>query len=121
MSSQSFSEQLWNGIGDAIADIREKAVEEPWFGRVVTERGDAMEWPQAQEPEPMQMQPEGMTGDILPPEHAAHEPGGWPALEQGTVLEGQAEPVQDSPRLDWPQAQDMEPQREQAQDIDLDR
>lgn len=115
----TFSEELWNGLGDAIADIRERAVEEPWFGRVVTERGDAAEWPQAQEPQ--QMEPELPAGEILPPEREAHEPGAWPRLEHGTVLEGQADPMPHSPRLEWPQEREMEPEREHAQEMDLDR
>jgi len=44
MREQSFSEQLWNGLGDAVADIREK-LEESLFGRAVTERGEAPQWP----------------------------------------------------------------------------
>jgi len=51
MSNQSFSEQLWNGLGDAITDIRQKVVEEPMWGRSLGEN-DAPSWPQAQEPEP---------------------------------------------------------------------
>jgi hypothetical protein len=35
---KSLYEEITKGIADAIVDIREKAVEEPWFGRVVTER-----------------------------------------------------------------------------------
>lgn len=31
-----FSDELWKGLGDAMSDIRHKAVEEPWFGREVT-------------------------------------------------------------------------------------
>lgn len=49
---ESIFDQLYNGIADAVADIREKVVEEPWFGRTVTEREQAPQWPQAQEPEP---------------------------------------------------------------------
>lgn len=52
--------RLWDeiakGLGNAVADIREKVVEEPWFGRVVTEReATAPQWPQAREE---QSQPE---------------------------------------------------------------
>jgi hypothetical protein len=50
MSKQSLSEQLWNGLADAVADIREKVVEEPMWGRSLTEREtQAPEWPQARE------------------------------------------------------------------------
>ncbi len=53
MRNQSLYEQLAKGLGDAIADIREKAVEEPWFGRVVNERDAAApHWPEAQETQP---------------------------------------------------------------------
>jgi hypothetical protein len=40
MAKGSFLEQLQNGLADGIADIREKLVEEPWFGRAVTERAE---------------------------------------------------------------------------------
>lgn len=44
---------LWQGLGEAIADIREKVVEEPMYGRAVTE-GPEREghWPEARDPEP---------------------------------------------------------------------
>ncbi len=53
MAERGFFEEFSRGFADAIADIREKVVEEPWFGRVVTERGgdEVPQWPQAQEPE----------------------------------------------------------------------
>jgi hypothetical protein len=47
----TFSEELWNGLGDAISDIRQKVVEEPMWGRSLGEN-DAPSWPEAQEPEP---------------------------------------------------------------------
>jgi hypothetical protein len=52
MSRQSLSDELWNGIGNAIDDIRQKVVEEPMFGRAVTDGQDTPRWPEAQEPEP---------------------------------------------------------------------
>jgi hypothetical protein len=55
--SEKFSDQLWNGLADAVADIREKVVEEPYFGRAVTEREvtqDAPQWPEAREMEPIE-------------------------------------------------------------------
>lgn len=53
MAERGFFEQLSKEFGDAIAEIREKVVEEPWFGRVVTEReSEGPHWPQAREPEP---------------------------------------------------------------------
>jgi hypothetical protein len=52
MSKQSLSEQLWQGLGDAVNDIRQKVVEEPMYGRAVTDGQESPAWPQAQEPEP---------------------------------------------------------------------
>lgn len=47
-----FSDELWSGLGDAITDIRQKVVEEPMYGRAVTDGQDSPHWPEAQEPEP---------------------------------------------------------------------
>jgi hypothetical protein len=56
LQRQSLWEQFSRGFEAAVTDIREKAVEEPWFGRVVTERNPtAPHWPQAREE---QSQPE---------------------------------------------------------------
>jgi hypothetical protein len=68
MRNQSFYDKLTKGVSDALVDIREKVVEEGWFGRVVTERdrppthpetaigfGGAVsitEWPQARDTQP---------------------------------------------------------------------
>lgn len=53
MRNQSLYDKLAKGVGDAIADIREKLVEEPWFGRVVNEHDTAApQWPQARETQP---------------------------------------------------------------------
>jgi hypothetical protein len=50
MAERGFFEELSKGFADAIADIREKVVEEPWFGRAVTEREtESPQWPQARE------------------------------------------------------------------------
>ena len=52
MAKESFFDQLSKGFADAVQDIREKVVEEPWYGRALTERESATpQWPQAQEPE----------------------------------------------------------------------
>lgn len=45
-------DELWNGLADAVADVREKVIEEPMWGRAVTERESTPAWPEAQEPEP---------------------------------------------------------------------
>jgi len=54
---KSFLEEVTKGIADAITDIREKVVEEPWFGRVVNDR-EVTElnfgWPQAPAVQPEQ-------------------------------------------------------------------
>ena len=52
MSKQSLSEQLWNGLGDAVADIRQKVIEEPMYGRAVTDGREGLQWPEPQEMEP---------------------------------------------------------------------
>jgi hypothetical protein len=52
MSKQSFSDELWQGLGNAIDDIRQKVVEEPMYGRAVTDGPECPHWPEAQEMEP---------------------------------------------------------------------
>jgi hypothetical protein len=42
---------LWQGMGDAVSDIRQKLVEEPMWGRSLGEN-DAPLWSEGQEPEP---------------------------------------------------------------------
>jgi len=49
---QTFSEELWQGLGNAITDIRQKVVEEPMYGRAVTDTPERLEWPEGQGPEP---------------------------------------------------------------------
>jgi len=46
-----FMDELAKGFGDAVADIRQKVVEEPWFGRAVTDQG-VQPAPQETEPQP---------------------------------------------------------------------
>jgi hypothetical protein len=53
MAAKSLFQQLWDGVADAIADIRQKVVEEPWFGRAVTGgagHDPAPHWPEAKPP-----------------------------------------------------------------------
>jgi hypothetical protein len=76
MSRQSFSDQLWNGLGNGVADIREKFEEAMW-GRAVTDRSEGPRWPEALEEQP--------------------------SFGSSTHI------------------REVEPEREQAQDIDLDR
>jgi hypothetical protein len=52
MSKQSLSEQLWNGLGDAITDIRQKVIEEPTYGRAVTDGPERLQWPDPQDQQP---------------------------------------------------------------------
>jgi hypothetical protein len=47
----NFSDQLWNGLADAVTDIRQKCVEEPMWGHSLGEN-DTPSWPEAQEPGP---------------------------------------------------------------------
>ena len=56
---------IWEGLGDAVADIREKLVEEPMWGRSLSEHEcaqpepeQAPQWPEAREPEPQAPEPE---------------------------------------------------------------
>jgi hypothetical protein len=58
---KSLYDQFVKGLADAITDIREKVVEEPWFGRVVNEHKVTevnWGWPQAQEVRAQEAQPE---------------------------------------------------------------
>jgi len=46
----SLLEEIFKGFADAVTDIREKVIEEPWFGRPVSERdASAPRWPQPRE------------------------------------------------------------------------
>jgi len=57
MKNESVFDKLTKGLGEIVADVREKVVEEAWYGRVVNER-DGPEaqpitgWPQAREAQP---------------------------------------------------------------------
>lgn len=119
MAKESLFEQFFKGLGDAVADIREKVVEEPWFGRVVTERGEGLEWPQAREAEPPAH--EGLSGEILGPESHPmnpHDSAGF--LAHGFVID--AEPMnRESSPPSWPGATPAltyNPEHEQDNDID---
>ncbi len=52
MEKDTFAEQLWKGLGDAVRDIREKGVEEPWYGRALTEGQEYPQWGGAQDMAP---------------------------------------------------------------------
>jgi hypothetical protein len=47
----SLYDKFAKGIADAVADIREKVVEEPMYGRALSERDAGPQGPQAQEQE----------------------------------------------------------------------
>jgi hypothetical protein len=50
MANESFLDELYKGLGNAITDIRQKVVEEPMYGRAVTEQEQqAPQWPEAKE------------------------------------------------------------------------
>jgi hypothetical protein len=116
MRNQSTFEQLFRGVGDALADIRERAVEEPWFGKIVTERGDGPHWPEAMEAE----QARGLTGEVLEPEPMTgntQESAGH--LEHGYVLN--AEPVDRDSSQHWPQATQSLTYNPQEHDHDVEQ
>ena len=57
MRHESLFDKFARGFGDAVADVREKVVEEGWYGRVVNERDGSqgqpvVAWPQAGETQP---------------------------------------------------------------------
>jgi hypothetical protein len=52
MEKETFAEQIWRGLGDGVQDIREKVVEEPWYGRTVTDGPESQQWRDARESEP---------------------------------------------------------------------
>lgn len=72
MKNQSLFEQLQKGIGDAVADIREKVVEEGYFGRAVTDKEQSPAWPEAKDQE----QPGGF-GSL-----STHKDVGWPQAKE---------------------------------------
>jgi len=51
MAGSSLYDALAKSVGDGIADIRQKVVEEAWFGRSVTAI-EGPKWPEAREAEP---------------------------------------------------------------------
>ena len=52
MKKQSIFDQFAKGLGDAVADIREKVVEEPWYGRALSQPQTIEGWPQARGAQP---------------------------------------------------------------------
>jgi hypothetical protein len=110
MSRQTFSDELWNGLGNAITDIRQKVVEEPMYGRAVTDGPEGPRWPEAQEPEPS-FGSVTHTIDVGPSRDQMQENATYRLAAMERELGGGQ----------WPQARDTGPQRDKEQDIDLDR
>ena len=51
--AQGNFDRLWESVAEAVKDIREKVVEEPWYGRSLDScEAGLQQWPQAQEVEP---------------------------------------------------------------------
>ena len=51
--AQGNFDRLWESVADAVKDVREKVVEEPWYGRSLGGgETELQQWPQAQEMEP---------------------------------------------------------------------
>jgi hypothetical protein len=53
MAKDGILDQLYKGVANAVHDIRTKVIEEPYFGRAVTEgrEAEAPQWPEAKEQE----------------------------------------------------------------------
>ena len=51
MAHSNLSDQLWNGLGNGVADIRGKFEEAVW-GRAVTDGPEGPRWPEAREEQP---------------------------------------------------------------------
>jgi len=53
MAKNSWLDDVYGALGDAMADVRQKVVEEGYFGRAVTQLDiDTPQWPEAREAEP---------------------------------------------------------------------
>ena len=98
-----------DAFADAVADIRQKVVEEPMWGRSLGEN-EAPHWPEAQE----QQQSFGSAThmiDMGPTHDQMQENANYRLAAMERELNSG----------EWPQARDTGPEREQQQDIDLDR
>jgi len=115
MARPSMSDELSQGFGDAVADVRSKFEEVMW-GRAVTERGgEAPAWPQAQEPE----QSFGSVTrniDVGPTIEQTHDNANYRlAAMERDCNSGQW------PQADQSHAQRIEQERKQDRDQDIDR
>ena len=69
--AKSLADEFFNGFANAVDDIRQKVVEEPFFGRAVTDSGPEMpRWPEAKEVEPSEL---GITASFQEREAAKRE------------------------------------------------
>jgi hypothetical protein len=115
MSKPSFSDELWNGLGNAIDDIRAK-FEESVYGRTVTEHGgEAPAWPQAQEPEPS-FGSVTHSIDVGP----THDQMGDNANYRLAQMERECNSGH-WPEADQSHTQRIHDEREQHRDVDIDR
>ena len=99
---------LWEAMGDAITDIRQKVVEEPMWGRSLGEN-EAPHWPEAQEPEPS-FGSSTHHIDVGPTHGQMEENANYRLAAMERELNGPQ----------WPQAEQGRNQ-EHDRDIDLDR
>jgi hypothetical protein len=107
--------KTWDqSFGDAVADIRQKLVEEPMWGRSLGDN-DRPAWPEAQEPEPS-------LGSVT------HQIDVGPTHDQMSENANYrlAQMERECNSEHWPQADQshshrIAQEREQQQDIDLDR
>jgi hypothetical protein len=67
MANENFLDELYKGLGNAITDIRQKVVEEPMWGRAVTEQEpQAPQWPEAKEQPSQDVQAPEQTREQTP-------------------------------------------------------
>jgi hypothetical protein len=115
MGLAKLRDEFLEGFADAVTDIRQKVVEEPMYGRAVTDGQEGgPRWPEA-EPEPS-FGTVTRTIDVGPTHDQIHENANYRLAAMEREL--------NSP--EWPQAdqshsQRIEHEREQNCDIDLDR
>jgi hypothetical protein len=117
MAKDGIFDQLYRGVVDAIKDVREKVVEEPWYGRALSDRESATpQWPQAQEQE-KETSFGGFTRNIdVGPTRAQIE-------DNRNNSEAAIEPERNGPQ--WPKAsghaQTIDQERDRNAERDMDR
>lgn len=98
-----------DSFADAVADIRQKVVEEPMWGRSLGDN-DAPHWPEPQEPQPS-FGSATHTLDVGPTYDQMQENGNYRLAAMQRELNGG----------EWPQARESGPQQDREQDMGLDR